>query len=177
MGGKIIKSAQQVLSKSADMFLEAQNVLKTPGNQANAKKLQETANHIVSVMKEMEKTYIFGAPGQEQYVSALNIMKYATKELNNPSPMEPSRKEDISGTKGRLMTSTKEIAQLAQDILTRSNTDPERLDGLTPRLAQQYKNLTSDINTLLGVVGEDEDDQDDTKDQADSLGKNIVQLI
>ena len=48
---------------------------------------------------------------------------------------------------------------------------------MTPRLAQQYKNLTSDINTLFGVLGEDEDDQDDTKDQAVSLGKNIVQLI
>ena len=176
--GKIIKSAQQVLSKSADMFLEAQNVLKTPGNEANAKKLQETASHIVSVMKELEKTYIFGAPGQEQYVSALNIMKHATKELKNPSPMTSGdEKEEISTVKSRLTTSTMEIAQLAQDILTRSNTDPERLDGMTPRLAQQYKNLTSDINTLLAVVGDDEDDHDDTKDQAISLGKNIVQLI
>merc|ERR1719336_3813898 len=174
--GKIIKSAQQVLSKSADMFLEAQNVLKTPGNEANAKKLQETASHIVSVMKELEKTYIFGAPGQEQYVSALNIMKHATKELKNPSPIDPSRKEDISGTKGRLMTSTKEIAQLAQDILTRSNTDPERLDGLTPRLAQYYKNLTSDINFIMAEVEED-GSTEEARRQALELGESIVELI
>ena len=63
---KIIDAAHEVLSRSGDMFLEAQNVLKTPGNEANARSLQDTARHVASVMKELEKTYIFGAPGQEQ---------------------------------------------------------------------------------------------------------------
>ena len=175
---KVINSAQQVLTKSADMFLEAQNVLKTPGNQANAMKLQETARHISKVMKELEKTYIFGAPGQEKFVSALNIMKHATKELQNPSPISSSdRKEEISTIKNRLTTSTMEIAQLAQDIVTRSHSDPEKLDSLTPKLAQQYHKLTSDVNTLLAVAVDEDEDSIEIKQDSVSLGKNIVELI
>ena len=175
---KVINSAQQVLTKSADMFLEAQNVLKTPGNQANAMKLQETARHISQVMKELEKTYIFGAPGQEKFVSALNIMKHATKELQNPSPISSSdRKEEISTIKNRLTTSTMEIAQLAQDIVTRSHSDPEKLDSLTPKLAQQYHKLTSDVNTLLAVAVDEDEDSIEIKQDSVSLGKNIVELI
>ena len=160
---KIVHSAQEVMERSADMFLEAQNVLKTPGNQTNAKKLKEAARNIVSVMKELENTYIFGAEGQEQYVSALNIMKHATKELANPSPLGINeRPEEVATIKTRLMTSTMEVAQLAQDILTRSHNDPERLDGLTPRLAQQYMNLAGDINSLARVVGEEDSETGDS---------------
>ena len=160
------------------MFLEAQNVLKTPGNQAAAVHLKEAARHIAGVMKELEKTYIFGAEGQEQYVSALNIMKHATKELAHPSPLGSNeRPEEVATIKTRLMTSTMEIAQLAQDILTRSHNDPEMLDGLTPRLAQQYKNLTGDINSLAGTVGEEDSDTGETRQLAVSLGENIVELI
>ena len=175
---KIVHSAQEVMERSADMFLEAQNVLKTPGNQTNAIKLKEAARNIASVMKELEKTYIFGAEGQEQYVSALNIMKHATKELAQPSPLgNNERPEEVATIKTRLMTSTMEIAQLAQDILTRSHNDPERLDGLTPRLAQQYKNLTGDINSLARVVGEEDRETGETRQLAVSLGGNIVELI
>ena len=175
---KIIDAAHEVLSRSGDMFLEAQNVLKTPGNEANARRLQDTARHVASVMKELEKTYIFGAPGQEQYVSALNIMNHATKELQHPSPVAANdRDDDISTLKTRLTTSTMEMAQLAQDILTRSHSDPDRLDGLAPRLAQQYKNLISDVNSLLRVAGAEEGEAEETRAQALCLGGNIVQLI
>ena len=173
---KIINDSQQVLLKSADLFLEAQNALKMPGDAKAAAKLEDSVRQISNLMKELDKTYIFGAPGQEQYVSALNIMKHATKELQSPSPMDPSRKDDIPSTKGRLMTSTKEIAQLAQDILTRSNTDPDRLDGLTPRLAQYYKNLTSDINFITAEVEEDSATEE-ARRQALELGGSIVELI
>ena len=175
---KIVHSAQEVIARSADMFLEAQNVLKTPGNQAAAVHLKEAARHIAGVMKELEKTYIFGAEGQEQYVSALNIMKHATKELAHPSPLGSNeRPEEVATIKTRLMTSTMEITQLAQDILTRSHNDLEMLHGLTPRLAQQYKNLTGDINSLAGTVGEEDSETRETRQLAVSLGDNIVELI
>ena len=175
---KIVHSAQEVIARFADMFLEAQNHLKTPGNQASASHLKEAARSIAGVMKELEKTYIFGSEGQEQYVSALNIMRHATKELAHPSPLGSNeRPEEVATIKTRLMTSTMEIAQLAQDILTRSHNDPEMLDGLTPRLAQQYKNLTGDINSLAGAVGEEDSETGETRQLAVSLGENIVELI
>ena len=148
----IIDAAHEVLSRSGDMFLEAQNVLKTPGNEANARGLQDTARHVASVMKELEKTYIFGAPGQEQYVSALNIMNHATKELQHPSPVAANDRDD-------------------------DHSDPDRLDGLAPRLAQQYKNLISDVNSLVRVAGAEEGEAEETRAQALGLGGNIVQLI
>ena len=173
---KVITDTQQVLLKSADLFLEAQNALKRSGDVGIVNKLEDSVGQISSLMKELAKTYIFGAPGQEQYVSALNIMGHATKELNNPSAQDPARRDEIPASKGRLMTNTKEIAQLAQDILTRSNTDPDKLDGLTPRLAQYFKNLTSDFNFITGQLEEDRTTEE-ARRQALELGQSIVELI
>ena len=62
--------------------------------------------------------------------------------------------------------------------LTRSHSDPETLDGLTPRLAQQYHNITSDVNTLLAAVDDDRDQEvTEAKNDAVKLGRNIVELI
>ena len=174
---KIVTQAQLVIGRSGNLFLEAQNAVKMPGDQGAAKRLHDAAQEIANNMKELEKTYIYGAPGQEQYVSALSIMKYATRELINPTPSDSREKdEDITSMKSKLATSTREIAQLAQDILTKSNTDPEKLDGLTPRLAQYYKNLASDINFVLDQTNDDESGAE-TRDLARDLGQSIAQLI
>ena len=66
---------------------------------------------------------------------------------------------------------------LKNEILTRSHSDPDRLDGLAPRLAQQYKNLISDVNSLVRVAGAEEGEAEETRAQALGLGGNIVQLI
>ena len=108
---------------------------------------------------------------------AKNNMKYATRELTNPTPSESGEKVgDIGTIKSRLATSTREIAHLAQDILTKSNTDPEKLDGLTPRLAQYYKNLTSDINFVVDQTNNDESGIE-TRELARDLGQSITELI
>ena len=174
---KIVSQAQQIIGRSGNLFLEAQNAVKMPGDPRAAKRLHEAAQEIANNMKELEKTYIYGAPGQEQYVSALSIMKYATRELTDPTPsVSGDEMQDIGSVKFKLMTSTREIAHLAQDILTKSNTDPEKLDGLTPRLAQYYKNLTSDINFVLDQTKDDESEKE-TRELARDLGQSITELI
>ena len=70
-----------------------------------------------------------------------------------------------------------EIAQLTQDILIKGHNDPEMLDGLTPRVAQQYKNLTGDINSLAGAEGEEDSETGETRQLVISLGKNIDEQI
>jgi len=174
---KIVTQAQLVIGRSGNLFLEAQNAVKMPGDQGAAKRLHDAAQEIAKNMKELEKTYIYGAPGQEQYVSALSIMKYATRELTNPTPSDSGEMNvDIGSIKSKLTTSTREIAHLAQDILTKSNTDPEKLDGLTPRLAQYYKNLASDINFVLDQTNDDESGME-TRELARDLGQSITELI
>ena len=51
------------------------------------------------------------------------------------------------------------------------------MDSLAPRLAQQYKNLISDVNSLVRVAGMEEGEAEDTRAQALGIGGNIVQLI
>ena len=51
------------------------------------------------------------------------------------------------------------------------------LDGLTPRVAQQYKNLTGDINSLAGAEGEEDSETGETRQLVISLGKNIDEQI
>ena len=70
-----------------------------------------------------------------------------------------------------------EIAQLTQDILIKGHNDPEMLDGLTPRVAQQYKNLTGDINSLAGAEGEEDSETGETRQLVISLGENIDEQI
>ena len=70
-----------------------------------------------------------------------------------------------------------EIAQLTQDILFKGNNDPEMLDGLTPRVAQQYKNLTGDINSLAGAEGEEDSETGETRQLVIRLGENIDEQI
>ena len=70
-----------------------------------------------------------------------------------------------------------EIAKLTQDILIKGNNDPETLDGLTPRVAQQYKNLTGDINSLAGAEGEEDSETGETRQLVISLGENIDEQI
>ena len=70
-----------------------------------------------------------------------------------------------------------EIAQLTQDILIKGHNDPEMLDGLTPRVAQQYKNLTGDINSLAGAEGEEDSETGETRQLVIRLGENIDEQI
>ena len=51
------------------------------------------------------------------------------------------------------------------------------MDSLAPRLAQQYKNLISDVNSLVRVAAAEEGEAEETRAQALCLGGNIVQLI
>ena len=169
----VLDKGQTVLGGASQLVTAAEMVLAQPGNAEAGRRLQTSAANLTHAMKGLEQAYMYGAPGQKQFVTALNIMKNATKELQNPTPTD--KKEDIGQLKTRMMTATKEIAGLAHDIQTTAHTDPEEMDGLTT-LAQKYKNLASDINQLLEQA-EDEEEGRGTLDTVSGLGKSILHLI
>ena len=169
----VLDKGEAVLGGASQLVMAAEMVLAQPGNAEAGKRLQSSAANLKHAMKGLEQAYMYGAPGQKQFVTALNIMKNATKELQNPTPTE--KREDIGQLKTRMMTATKEIAGLAHDIQTTAHTDPGEMDGLTT-LAQKYKNLASDINQLLEQA-EDGEEGRSTLDTVSGLGKSILHLI
>ena len=122
----------------------------------------EAARYYLSV----KMTPVTGAVVSASAIGA--IIGSKTDELSRATAnlLRSMASTEEGSVKNRLLDAAKGLTDSVGVLLTESD-----------RSAQQYKNLTGDINSLAGAVGEEDSETGETRQLAVSLGENIVELI
>merc|ERR550532_3015454 len=112
--------------------------------------IDESADAMTASLQEMQASVEKLAPNMGVVSSIVNCISEAIIQVDDYRPgSRNDTEEGLVTFQTRMMTSTKEIAKTAQEIVIKSSSDPSQLGGLANVISSNYQNLASDTRGAI----------------------------
>merc|ERR1712106_859820 len=139
--------------------------------------IDEAADAMSSSLQEMQTTVEKLAPNMGVVSSIVNCISEAIFQVDDYRP--GSRNDSDEGLvtfQSRMMTSTKEIAKTAQEIVIKSSSDPSQLGGLANHISTHYQSLACDSRGAIQNT-ESPEMANRIKTTVQDLGQVTIELV
>ena len=140
----------------------------------------ESAEAMKAALQEMQGSVGKLAPNMGVVSSIVNCISEAIIQVDDYRP--GSRNDGAEAEEGlvtfqtRMMTSTKEIAKTAQEIVIKSSSDPSQLGGLANHISTNYQSLATDTRGAINNT-ENTDMANRIKSSVQDLGQVTIELV
>ena len=128
-------------------MVQAHGILKNPTNQTGIEELEETRDKIKESLKSIQDEFKRANESAEDVIR--NAMVMIDTSENSTSKPDKASTDDFATLKPEIMAQTKEVYKLSQEIVTKANTDPSGFEGILPKLAGKYHQLTATVKKAL----------------------------
>merc|ERR1719204_2137201 len=142
--------------------------------------IDESAEAMTAALQEMQGSVEKLAPNMGVVSSIVNCISEAIIQVDDYRP--GSRNDGAEAEEGlvtfqtRMMTSTKEIAKTAQEIVIKSSSDPSQLGGLANHISTNYQSLATDTRGAINNT-ENADMANRIKSSVQDLGQVTIELV
>jgi len=142
--------------------------------------IDESAEAMTAALQEMQGSVEKLAPNMGVVSSIVNCISEAIIQVDDYRP--GSRNDGAEAEEGlvtfqtRMMTSTKEIAKTAQEIVIKSSSDPSQLGGLANHISTNYQSLATDTRGAINNT-ENTDMANRIKSSVQDLGQVTIELV
>jgi len=139
--------------------------------------IDESAEAMASSLQEMQTTVEKLAPNMGVVSSIVNCISEAIFQVDDYRPgSRNDSDEGLVAFQSRMMTSTKEIAKTAQEIVIKSSSDPSQLGGLANHISTHYQSLASDSRGAIQNT-ESPEMANRIKSTVQDLGQVTIELV
>jgi len=139
--------------------------------------IDESADAMTASLQEMQASVEKLAPNMGVVSSIVNCISEAIIQVDDYRPGSRNDAEESLATfQSRMMTSTKEIAKTAQDIVIKSSSDPSQLGSLANNISSNYQNLATDTRGAINNT-QSTDVANRIKSSVQDLGQVTIQLV
>ena len=139
--------------------------------------IDESADAMAASLHEMQGSVERLAPNMGVVSSIVNCISEAIIQVDDYRPdSRNDTQEGLVTFQTRMMTSTKEIAKTAQDIVIKSSSDPSQLGGLANHISTNYQNLAADTRGAIHNT-ENTDVANRIKSSVQDLGQVTIELV
>ena len=139
--------------------------------------IDESADAMTASLQEMQATLEKLAPNMGVVSSIVNCISEAIIQVDDYRPgSRNDTEEGLVTFQTRMMTSTKEIAKTAQEIVIKSSSDPSQLGGLANHISGHYQTLASDTRGAIQNT-ENSDMAARIKNSVQDLGQVTIELV
>merc|ERR1719410_132937 len=139
--------------------------------------IDESADVMATSLQEMQGTVEKLAPNMGVVSSIVNCISEAIIQVDDYRPgSRNDTEEGLVTFQTRMMTSTKEIAKTAQEIVIKSSSDPSQLGGLANHISTNYQTLASDTRGAIHNT-ENTDMANRIKSSVQDLGQVTIELV
>jgi len=139
--------------------------------------IDESADAMGSSLQEMKGTVEKLAPNMGVVSNIVNCISEAIFQVDDYRP--GSRNDNDEGLvifQSRMMTSTKEIAKCAQEIVMKSSSDPGNLGGLANHISTHFQTLAADSKGAIQNT-ENADMASRIRTSVQDLGQVTIELV
>merc|ERR1719195_1882861 len=139
--------------------------------------IDESADAMAASLHEMQGSVERLAPNMGVVSSIVNCISEAIIQVDDYRPdSRNDTQEGLVTFQTRMMTSTKEIAKTAQDIVIKSSSDPSQLGGLGNHISANYQTLAADTRGAIHNT-ENTDVAARIKSSVQDLGQVTIELV
>merc|ERR1719225_2455513 len=139
--------------------------------------IDESADAMMASLQEMQASVEKLAPNMGVVSSIVSCISEAIIQVDDYRPgSRGAGDESLATFQSRMMTSTKEIAKTAQDIVIKSSSDPSQLGSLANNISSNYQNLASDTRGAINNT-QNTDVANRIKSSVQDLGQVTIQLV
>merc|ERR1719153_596439 len=112
--------------------------------------IDESADAMASSLQEMQSTVEKLAPNMGVVSSIVSCLSEAIFQVDDYRPSSRNDTEEgLVSFQSRMMTSTKEIAKTAQEIVIKSSSDPSQLGSLANHISSHYQSLAAETRGAI----------------------------
>ena len=139
--------------------------------------IDESAEAMAAALQEMQASVEKLAPNMGVVSSIVSCISEAIIQVDDYRPgSRNDTEEGLTTFQSRMMTSTKEIAKTAQDIVIKSSSDPSQLGGLANHISANYQTLAADTRGAIHNT-ENTDVAARIKSSVQDLGQVTIELV
>jgi len=139
--------------------------------------IDESADAMIASLQEMQASVEKLAPNMGVVSSIVNCISEAIIQVDDYRPgSRNDTEEGLATFQSRMMTSTKEIAKTAQEIVIKSSSDPSQLGGLANDISGNYQNLASDTRGAIHNT-QNTEVANRIKSSVQDLGQVTIELV
>merc|ERR1719410_834708 len=140
--------------------------------------IDESADAMATSLQEMQTTVEKLAPNMGVVSSIVNCISEAIFQVDDyrPGSRNDTESEGLVTFQSRMMTSTKEIARTAQEIVIKSSSDPSELGGLANHISTHFQSLASDSRGAIQNT-ESPEMANRIKSTVQDLGQVTIELV
>merc|ERR1719367_2609007 len=139
--------------------------------------IDESADAMSASLHEMQGTVEKLAPNMGVVSSIVSCISEAIFQVDDYRPgSRNDTEEGLVTFQTRMMTSTKEIAKTAQEIVIKSSSDPSQLGGLANHISTNYQTLAAETRGAINNT-ENTDMANRIKSSVQDLGQVTIELV